>query len=99
MERHLRLVPPLVEGVLPLKQEALPAVTLVPVRARALAQQLALVHQLALDLEEELLRGLEEGLELPQALSQELVLAKVEAQQLGLVLAQVATLARILAQE
>ena len=94
MKRHLQLVPPL-------KQETLPPakVVLVPVRVRALGQQLALAHQLALDLEQELLQGLEQGLQLPQVLVEDLVLARVEAQELASELARVATLGLILEQE
>jgi hypothetical protein len=100
MERHLRLVPPLVqEGGLEAKAVKVPRQALVPVRVRALAQQLVLVQRLAQDLEEELARGLEEGLQLPQVLVEDLVLARAEAQELASVLARVATLAGILEQE
>jgi hypothetical protein len=98
MERHLRLVPPLVQEALPLEQEA-PRQVLAPVRVRALAQQLALARRLAQDLEEELAQGLEQGLQLPQVLVEDLVLERVEAQELASVLARVATLALILEQE
>jgi hypothetical protein len=107
MERHLRLVPPLVQEALPLGQGVprqvrevqAQAQVLVPVRARALAQQLALAERLALDLEQELSRGLEQGLQLPQELVQDLQLAKVEAQDLVAVLARVAVLGLILEQD
>jgi hypothetical protein len=106
MERHLRLVPPLVQEALPLGEEALkakavkvPRQALVPVRVRALAQQLALAQRLAQDLEEELVQGLEEGLQLPQVLVEDLVLARAEAQELASALARVAVLARVLEQE
>jgi hypothetical protein len=108
MERHLRLVPPLVQEALPLGEEALKAKvpqwaleaqSLVPVRVRALAQQLALAQRLAQDLEEELVQGLEEGLQLPQVLVEDLVLARAEAQELASALARVAVLARVLEQE
>jgi hypothetical protein len=105
MERHLRLVPPLgqEEGLeakaVKAPQWALEAQSLVPVRVRALAQQLALAQRLAEDLEEELVQGLEEGLQLPQELVQDLVLARAEAQELASALARVATLAGILEQE
>lgn len=100
MERHLRLVPPLVqEEGLKAKAVKVPRQALVPVRVRALAQQLALAQRLAQDLEEELVQGLEEGLQLPQVLVEDLVLARAEAQELGLALARVATLAGILEQE
>jgi hypothetical protein len=106
MERHLQLVPPLEQEALPLGVQALervqeqaPQVSLVPVRVRALGQQLALVRALARDLEEELAQGLEEGLQLPQVLVEDLVLARVEAQELASALARVAILGRVLEQE
>jgi hypothetical protein len=98
MERHLRLVPPLKQEVLPLGVPQ-QAATLVPVRVRALAQQLALAQKLAQDLEQELSRGLEEGLQLPQVLVEDFALERAEAQALVLTMARVATLARILEQE
>jgi hypothetical protein len=107
MERHLRLVPPLVQEALPLGQEVprqvqearVQAQVLVPVRVRALAQQLALAQRLARDLEQELVQGLEEGLQLPQVMVEDLVLERAEAQELVAVLARVAILARVLEQE
>jgi hypothetical protein len=93
MERHLILVPPLEE------QAPQQVVTLVPVRVRALAQELGLALRLALDLEQELQQGLEQGLVLPQELVEDLVLEKVEAQELVSVLARVAVLGLILEQE
>jgi hypothetical protein len=73
--------------------------SLVPVRVRALAQQLGLAQRLVLELEEELAQGLEQGLQLPQVLVQDLKLVQVDSQALGLVLARVAILAQILEQE
>ena len=102
MKGHLRLVPPLVQEALPLAQgaqERVQEVSLVPVRVRALAQQLALAQRLAQDLEQELVQGLEQGLQLPQVLVEDLVLARVEAQELASALARVATLGLILEQE
>jgi hypothetical protein len=103
MERHLQLVPPLVQEALPLGVEQVPqrqeVQVLVPVRVRALAQQLALAQRLARDLEQELVQGLEQGLQLPQELVEDLVLERAEAQELVGVLARVAILARVLEQE
>jgi len=99
MERHLRLVPPLEQEALPLEPVAPQVKSLVPVRVRALVQQLALAEQLALDLERELVQGLEQGLQLPQVLVEDLVLVRAEAQDLVGVLARVAILARVLEQE
>jgi hypothetical protein len=103
MERHLRLVPPLEQEALPLGVEQAPqrqeVQALVPVRVRALAQQLALAQRLARDLERELVQGLEEGLQLPQVMVEDLVLERAEAQELVAVLARVAILARVLEQE
>jgi hypothetical protein len=97
---HLRLVPPLEDQELPLEEQApRQAVTLVPVRVRALAQELALALQLALDLEQELQQGLEEGLQLPRELVQDLELARAEALDLGSALARVGVLGLILEQE
>jgi hypothetical protein len=50
-------------------------------------------------LEQELVQGLEAGLQLPQVLVEDLVLARVEAQELASALARVATLGLILEQE
>jgi hypothetical protein len=69
------------------------------VRVRALAQELALVQRLARDLEQELVQGLEEGLQLPQVLVEDLVLVRAEAQELVGALARVAILGRVLEQE
>jgi hypothetical protein len=88
-----------VQEALPLEPVAPRVVSLVPVRVRALSQELALVQQLAQDLEQELVQGLEQGLQLPQVLVEDLVLARAEAQELVGVLARVAILARILEKE
>jgi hypothetical protein len=96
MKRHLTLVPPLQQGA---PQQERVVQSLVPVRVRALAQQLGLAQRLVLELEEELAQGLEQGLQLPQVLVQDLKLVQVDSQALGLVLARVAILAQILEQE
>jgi hypothetical protein len=96
MKRHLTLVPPLEQGA---PQQERVVQSLVPVRVRALAQQLGLAQRLVLELEEELAQGLEQGLQLPQVLVQDLKLVQVDSQALGLVLARVAILAQILEQE
>jgi hypothetical protein len=96
MKRHLRLVPPLGQEA---PQQERVVQSLVPVRVRALAQQLGLAQRLVLELEEELAQGLEQGLQLPQVLVQDLKLVQVDSQALGLVLARVAILAQILEQE
>jgi len=96
MKRHLRLVPPLEQEA---PQQERVVQSLVPVRVRALAQQLGLAQRLVLELEEELAQGLEQGLQLPQVLVQDLKLVQVDSQALGLVLARVAILAQILEQE
>ena len=96
MKRHLRLVPPLQQEA---PQQERVVQSLVPVRVRALAQQLGLAQRLVLELEEELAQGLEQGLQLPQVLVQDLKLVQVDSQALGLVLARVAILAQILEQE
>jgi len=96
MKRHLRLVPPLQQEA---PQQERVVQSLVPVRVRALAQQLGLAQRLVLELEEELAQGLEQGLQLPQVLVQDLKLVQVDSQALGLVLARVVILAQILEQE
>jgi hypothetical protein len=96
MKRHLTLVPPLQQEA---PQQERVVQSLVPVRVRALAQQLGLAQRLVLELEEELAQGLEQGLQLPQVLVQDLKLVQVDSQALGLVLARVAILAQILEQE
>jgi hypothetical protein len=50
-------------------------------------------------LEQELVQGLEEGLQLPQVLVEDLVLVRAEAQELVGALARVAILGRVLEQE
>jgi hypothetical protein len=64
-----------------------------------LSQQLRLAHKLAFDLEEELAKGMEDGIQLPRILVEDLMLTRTEAQELVLTLVRTATLGLILEEE